>query len=225
MPGIFAISIALLGLQASASADVVTFENGRTMDCVILNDNKETLRVQFGWGGFMTIEKKQVTKVEKQDAATNRKLLDSWKKQNEAKDRQLKEDAIFEQQQREKGFIKYNGRWMTKDEIDLLRSDEKERDEERQRQTLQEEVTLLKQRIQLLEYENSRLQQQLNDRQTIFVTPPVQVIQKPRRRNRVGTDGTIVIEGSSSSTSTESSVSIGVGTKSLTDSGSAQTSQ
>ncbi len=162
-------------LQTPAWADTVRFASGRTLECIVVRETESSVEVQFAYGGYMTIDRREVAGIDRADPEANHRLMDAWQQKRRADERKQQEQAEFEDKQRAKGLVKYKGEWLTKEEIELIRS----KQAERERQQMQEEIASLRQRIMLLEYDNQRLRQELDDRrQRFYVTPPQLIIQK-----------------------------------------------
>ncbi len=202
----FSVFFAATGLPSSlCQADVITFGNGRTLDCIIVKEEKSSVKVQFSWGGYMTIQRPEIAGIIQESPEKNKQLLAEWKQQHQAEEHRKKDKASFEADQRSKGMVKYNGEWLTREEIDLARDKraDKEIDQLKQQISgLQQKIQLLDHENQQLRYESQQLRQEINAQRKLYVTPPTVIIQKIRPERRRG--GSSQQETSSSSTSSES---------------------
>ena len=182
---------------AAAGADAITFQNGRTLDCIIVKEENASVKVQFSWGGYMTIQRSEISGITQESPERNKQLMAVWKQQHQAEEQRKKDKAAFEADQRAKGLVKYNGEWLTREEIELARDKRADREIDQ----LNQQVSGLQQKIQLLEYENQQLRQEINTQRKLYVTPQTVIIQKIRPEKRR--------DGSSSRQETRSSGSSG----------------
>ena len=194
----------VVGAPATAHADVVYFPGGRQLEGVIVRETTDEIELRIAWEGYTTLKRRQLSSIVKTDAADRARLLGEWRSQaQELRDRERDERA-FEQAQRERGFVKYRGEWVSREELaaaEQERLDEAHRRETAElRQALQEREELaqrerdewaarvdeISRRLRALEDENARLRQEVVFNRWAL---PERVIVAAPSRSRSGAPG------------------------------------
>ena len=157
---------ALLCLGArQAWGDVLYLSDGRKVEGIIADETDVQVRVQVLWQGYVTIPRGTVLSIERGAKGDHQRLLEKWKKDFLVDQKQEGERKAFEETQRAKGLVPYQGKWMTAEEASLLEEKKKEKERqkkaEEERQQLEEGLRRINERLQALEEENERLRRQL----------------------------------------------------------------
>lgn len=161
-----------LGLTQSVSGDLLRLSDGRDIEGVIVQESGSEIRVQVLWRGYVTVERDSVTSITRGSPGAHRLLLKQWRKDYLADQQREKERSAFEATQREKGFVEYQGAWISREALALIRQKEKEKKKEEARLEQEEQTKQITERVGALEEENLRLQRKLDSR------PPVIVIRE-----------------------------------------------
>jgi hypothetical protein len=119
-------------LSSLLCADEIYFKSGYSRTAVVLSETEETIKFKTDMG-ISTISREKVDFVEKAAPQENQLLLRKWRekevKEEEAREAKREAERRFDEAQRAKGLIQFEGKWMTpkeRDEILELRSRAKE---------------------------------------------------------------------------------------------------
>lgn len=100
-----------------ARADVVTLRNGVKMTG-ILSEGEDGLTLRVSDQGYVMLDSATVVGIQRADKAVNAKLLAGWKTAAEADSRAEEVRTKYDEEQRAKGYVQYQGEWMTPSQFD-----------------------------------------------------------------------------------------------------------
>ncbi|MBI4831629.1 MAG: hypothetical protein HY801_08770, partial [Candidatus Lindowbacteria bacterium] len=124
---ILAAAVFAVGLAAAPApplcADEIYFKSGYSRTAVVLSETEDTVKFKTEMG-ISTISREKVDFVEKATSQENQLLLRRWREKESAQEqaREAKREAEreFEEAQKAKGLIKFEGKWMTPKERDEM---------------------------------------------------------------------------------------------------------
>jgi hypothetical protein len=138
---LFVAALSLL-LSAPATADEIYFKSGFSHTGVIIRENEDVITFKTEMG-VSTISRDKVDFIEKATPEENQLLLKKWREEaQELKDAQKarhEAERAFEAEQRAKGMIQFEGKWVTPQEreriLDLRKqaAEDRKQFEEKQR--------------------------------------------------------------------------------------------
>ncbi|MEA3346652.1 MAG: hypothetical protein U9Q21_01015 [Candidatus Auribacterota bacterium] len=124
-------------------SDDITLKTGETVKCVVLfeSDNDVTYETAYG---KVSLTRERVENIVKASEKENADLRQQWENQKSSEEKvarlkrrkeEIKTGAKkkFEAQQKEKGLVKYKGKWHTKDELKQLIAEKKQLMEEKKK--------------------------------------------------------------------------------------------
>lgn len=108
----------LLCCAAGARADVVTLQNGVTLEGVLAKEEDGTAILQVAVDGYVVLDTATVTDMRTQSAAENARLKARWAEEDAREAARERERLRFAATQRAKGLIPYRDDWVTPAEFD-----------------------------------------------------------------------------------------------------------
>jgi len=124
-------------------SDDIALKTGETVKCIVLfeSDNDVTYETAYG---KVTLTRERVENIVKASKKENTNLRQQWKNQKSSEEKvtelkRRKEEIQtgakkkFEAQQKDKGLVKYKGKWHTKDELKQLIAEKKQLMEEKKK--------------------------------------------------------------------------------------------
>ena len=149
--------------QPLTSADTLRLSGGRTLEGIILEDTASQVKIQVSWKGDVTLSREAVVSIARSEVSDHQRLLRQWQREFVADQRRERRRLALEAAQRARGLVRYQGRWISQDELALIQDRQRreaEAAEERQRRDA--EAKLVQERLQTLEEENRRLRWDLD---------------------------------------------------------------
>lgn len=117
MRALFLTVVFVAASAPAARADVVTLRNGVKMTGVLTEDESGlTLRVSDD--GYVGLDSATVVGVMRASRVENEALVASWKATAERETREDRDRAKYDDEQRAKGYVWYQGEWMTPAQFD-----------------------------------------------------------------------------------------------------------
>ncbi len=180
--------LVVIGAHSAARADVLTLANHRTLDGIIVKESGSRIEVQVTWKGYVSLEKAAVVSIARGDVEDHQRLRSDWRKEFLADQQRDRARAAFEAAQRARGLTRYKGKWITQEELALIK-EEQATQERLQREAAatraaEEEAQRTAQRLQALEEENQRLQYLVN-RPRVWLAPGEVVVRHHDHPNLV----------------------------------------
>ena len=130
-------------MSFSLYSDDITLKTGETVKCIVLfeSDNDVTYETAYG---KVTLARERVENIVKASEKENANLRQQWENQKSSEERvtelkRRKEEIKtvakkkFEAQQKDRGLVKYKGKWYTKDELKQLIAEKKQLVEEKKK--------------------------------------------------------------------------------------------
>lgn len=170
---VFAIAMAAAG---PTWADQVHLSNGQVLDGIVLRQSDAQVVLQVAWESHIILDRETVVKIDTVDEAARTALLNRWHEDYQAFRKRDERQQAFEESQRAKGLVFYRGEWLTKEEVQAIKTDlrhaeaerakreaaeESLKREEEVRKKLEGELAALTQRLQGMQVEQARLQQEI----------------------------------------------------------------
>ena len=168
-----------LTAQSPAWSDAVHLTNGQTLEGIVIRESDAQVVLQVAWEGFVVLDRGSIAKIDPAEKPERERLLAQWKEDHQAYLEQEERRRQFETDQRAKGFLLYDGQWMTKEEVaaikeksadkearrkleeDLKKEQLARKQEEEERKAREEELKTLNQRLRAMQEEQLRLQQEI----------------------------------------------------------------
>jgi len=123
--GIFLLVVVMSFFFAqSADADIVCLTNGNKIEGIVIEETDKMVKVEVFLGAKITFSKSEVAYVKVWDDEENVGLQQKWLGDKEEKRKAELERQRFEAEQREKGLVKYRGKWLEESEKDKLKTKE-----------------------------------------------------------------------------------------------------
>lgn len=114
------------------SADLIHLSNGNTVEGIVLSSATGRIEVQFAAGGSITFHPEEIESIERSDPDRNRDIKTQWAQDDKQFQADLKAKKEYEDAQRAQGLIKFEGEWLTKEEVDArLEQDKLEVEQQR----------------------------------------------------------------------------------------------
>lgn len=149
----------------NAGADVIHLTTGRFLDGLIIKETGAEVTVQVANEGYLFLDRASIRAIERSDEETRKRLLAQWRQEATEARRREEAQQAFETAQRERGLVKYQGEWITAQELALI----KDHQEEEARRQREEEAQRTAQVLQALQEENQHLRELVNQRQYLEV--------------------------------------------------------
>lgn len=183
--------------QAPAWADAVHLTNGQMIEGIVIRETDSQVVLQVAWEGFVVLDRDSIASIHPAEKPERERLLAQWKEEHRAYLEQEERRRQFDIDQRAKGFILYDGQWMTKEEVAVIQeksADKKARRkleedlkqerlarkrEEEERQSNEEELRTLNHRLRAMQEEQLRLQQEITALRYALTTRPLLPIGVP----------------------------------------------
>lgn len=169
-----------LGMPMTAWADRVHLSNGRVVEGIIVEETASRMKVQMAWAGYIWIHPEQIVSIEPGTEVSHRELLARWETEYEGAQERERVREAFEQAQLAKGLVRYRGRWLTREEF--VRIEDARALEEKLR-LREDEARRAAERLEAVQRENQRLQQELT-RERYRLRQPLIVPHPFRRHHR-----------------------------------------
>jgi len=163
--------------QQAARADVLRLSNGQELEGIIVKEIGPAITVQVSWQGYVTLDREAVMSIVRGDEPEHERLLSDWREQFLASQERERQRKALEARQRERGLVKHNGEWLTREELAVLQEQARREAQARQEREQREEEA---NRLRALEEEIRRLRQQVAERRYLVVTHDVFAL--PRRK-------------------------------------------
>lgn len=160
------IVVALAFSVSLASADTVYLKKGGKIEGVIGNEGADSLEIKSSLGTIV-LSKGAILKIERAKEDENKSLESQWWKEREGEKEKVKAAKVFDDEQRAKGMVKYQGTWISADkayEIDkgfTKQKEEWERGVEQQKRELQD----MERRVRDIETRLDQRQRELDYRE------------------------------------------------------------
>jgi len=107
-----------------AGADMLCLKNGNIIEGIIVEETDELLQLEVFLGAKISFTKQDVAYTKEWNAEENQDLREKWLKDREEREEAELTRQEFEAQQRNKGLVKYQGKWVPKTEKDMLKTRE-----------------------------------------------------------------------------------------------------
>lgn len=150
-----------MGGVGVAWADLLYLSDGRKVEGIITQETDSHIEVQVLWQGYMTVPRGSILSIVRGNRQDRQRLLKKWQKDFLADQTRERKKATFEAAQRAKGLVKYEGEWITAEQLALIQKREREEKERKEKEAREEEARRVEQRLQALEEENQRLRRQV----------------------------------------------------------------
>lgn len=121
---VYLLIVGMMGWVQAAEADIICLRNGNIIEGIIVQDTDEILELEVFLGAKITFAKQDIAYLKKWDEEKNEALREEWRKDREEREKAELTRQEFESGQREKGLVKYKGKWITKPEKDKLKTRE-----------------------------------------------------------------------------------------------------
>lgn len=129
----FAVALSLL-LSAPATADEIYFKSGFSHTGVIIREKDDVITFKTEMG-VSTISRDKIDFIEKATPEENQLLLKKWREEaqklKDAQKARHEAERTFEAEQRAKGMIQFEGKWVTPQEKERILDLRKQADEDR----------------------------------------------------------------------------------------------
>ena len=119
-----AIVFAITSWAVEAEADIVCLNNGSIIKGIIVQDTEKVLQMEVFLGAKITFAKQDIAYVKKWDEEKNEGLRDRWIEDRKEREKAELVRQEFEARQKEKGLVKYKGKWISESEEDKLKTRE-----------------------------------------------------------------------------------------------------
>ena len=153
-------------------ADVIELAPERHLEGVVVQETADRVRVQVSWQGYVTLDRAGIVSIVRASTEENARLQASWQQEASALRARERAQQAFEQQQRERGYVKYQGEWITREELAVVQEDQLNKE----REARAEQDRQIAAQLQALREENARLQQEVAAAQQRFLATPATVI-------------------------------------------------
>jgi uncharacterized protein (DUF3084 family) len=149
--GVIAAAALACGLFISVHArgDVIYLKKGGHITGVISSESETLIEIKSSMG-TIRLSRGAIAKVVKATAEENRALESQWKQERDKEKEKVKEAKRYEEEQRAKGYVKFQGTWISAEKAyEFEKGIARERDEweqsfEQQKKELQETERRLK---------------------------------------------------------------------------------
>jgi hypothetical protein len=114
-----AICISLF-YSMEAFADAVYLKNGNRVSGIITGENEDSVQIKINVGATVTFSKEDIEKIERESSEEHSRIKDVWDAERTRREaEEIRRDA-FEKEQRKKGLVEYEGKWLTPEEREKL---------------------------------------------------------------------------------------------------------
>lgn len=153
-------------LSGEASADIIHLKKGGKIEGVIVSEEGGSLEIKSKLGTII-LSRSAVDRIVRASPEENKGLRTEWEKEREDREENEKAARKYENEQREKGMVKYKGTWISAKEMKEIEEGVENEKQEAQKQ-LEEQRKLLEEmeaRLQDMEARLNAREQQLNFRE------------------------------------------------------------
>jgi len=98
-------------VTAHARGDTVHLKKGGRITGVISSESGDSIEIKSNMGTIV-LSKGAIEKIERATAEENRALESQWRQERDQEKEKIKEAKRFEEEQRAKGLVKYQGTWI-----------------------------------------------------------------------------------------------------------------
>lgn len=116
--------IVLSCLAHQASADEVCLKNGNVLEGIITRDTDKLIELEVFLGAKISFTQEDVAYLKRWEEEDNQALRDQWLADREERKKAELARQEFEAGQKDKGLVKYRGKWVEESEKDKLKSQE-----------------------------------------------------------------------------------------------------
>lgn len=103
-------------------ADTIHLKNGNKITGIISKETDKSIEIKINIGAMVTFSQEDVAKIERDSAEVRNEIEERWDVDKNQSEVSSIENDIFEEEQIKRGFVKYNGRWMSAEEKERLQS-------------------------------------------------------------------------------------------------------
>ena len=161
-----------LSAQPRVWADALTLANKQTIEGIIVQETASQIKVQVAWQGYVTIDHETVVGITRGDAREHEQLLARWHEEFQTDRQREQAHRDVEAAQRARGLMKYQGEWISPEDLLARQTRKQEQQAQQERKQLDDRLDQLTQQVLALSEENQRLQQErFFTRQPVVVLP------------------------------------------------------
>ena len=118
------LMVGLISWLQAAEADLICLKNANVLEGVIVKETDSALELEVFLGAKITFNKQDIAYIEKWSKEENLALVEKWLEDREERKEAELARQEFESQQKEKGLVKYKGKWISKPEKDKIKTRE-----------------------------------------------------------------------------------------------------
>ena len=156
-------------------ADVIEVAPGRSLEGVVIEETVSKIKVQVSWQGYVTFDRGGVVSIRRDSTGENVRLQDAWHQEALQKEQREQAQQAFEEAQRQHGYVKYRGEWITREELAMVQEEQLKKEREERANEFQQ----MTQQLKALQEDNHRLQQELVAAQQRYLnTPRIVVVER-----------------------------------------------
>jgi len=128
---IISIVFALLFFSQEIFADTVYLKNGNRVRGIVTRETEKSVEIKINPGAKVTFSMSDVKIIERESAEQHAKLEEEWETGRNRADVTEISKGAFEEEQLEKGLVKYKDRWMTPEEKERFQTTSLARDSDK----------------------------------------------------------------------------------------------
>ncbi|MBU1061576.1 MAG: hypothetical protein KJ952_02495 [Candidatus Omnitrophica bacterium] len=112
----------LLSYNTRVHADTIYLKNGNKITGIITKEESESIGIDINIGATVTFSRQDIERIERDSDLEQTKIKEEWESEKARKEAEKKEEDAFEEGQRDKGLVDYEGKWVTLEEKERLQA-------------------------------------------------------------------------------------------------------
>lgn len=153
----FVVACAWILVVIQARADTIYLKNGNQIEGIITRETDEFIYIEMP-AGNMSLSKSAIELIQRSSSEAVEKTKVKWERERKKKEQEQAEKASFEDRQRAKGLVMYNGAWITPEKRAEI---EKQEIAAGTGESLEKDIADLRRELDSLKTENSDLKQEI----------------------------------------------------------------
>lgn len=112
----------MLFYSSELRADTIYLKNGNKIFGIIKKESKGSVEIEINIGAVVAFSREDIDRIEKDSDVKHAELKEDWELEKSKRDVEQTAKDAFEREQREKGLVKHDGRWITPAEKERMQA-------------------------------------------------------------------------------------------------------
>ena len=108
--------------SAEVFADAIYLKNGNKISGIITKENENSVEIKINIGATITFSTEDIESIERDSDVEHTRMKDAWETEKAKNEIEEITYDVFEEEQREKGLVEYEGEWVTPEEKERLQA-------------------------------------------------------------------------------------------------------